>query len=244
MFRDDGLYSGALEVAQLRAMVSHDLRGVMDDRAQGREDTQGRPRESSIWSAIRIYLTFCTPAEKRRLVGAIGFSFFIALIQAVSVASVMPFLALVSDPGLIQSNPWATAVYEWGGFRSASQFVVFTGVASIIVISGANLLTALGMRSVMIFVWDQHSRVTVDLFSRYLGLPYLEFRNRHSADLTQKLMNESGSLSEGVAMQIVTLVSEGLSGLVIFTLPGASAPYAVPCNVESCDRARRTRPAG
>ena len=190
----------------------------MDDRAQGREDTQGRPRESSIWSAIRIYLTFCTPAEKRRLVGAIGFSFFIALIQAVSVASVMPFLALVSDPGLIQSNPWATAVYEWGGFRSASQFVVFTGVASIIVISGANLLTALGMRSVMIFVWDQHSRVTVDLFSRYLGLPYLEFRNRHSADLTQKLMNESGSLSEGVAMQIVTLVSEGLSGLVIFTL--------------------------
>ncbi len=191
---------------------------MTDDKAQAEQDLHGRPRESSIWSSIRIYLTFCTPAEKRRLGGAIGFSFVIALLQAVSVASVMPFLALVSDPGLIESNSWAAAVYEWVGFGSPSQFVVFAGVASIIVISGANLLTALGMRSVMIFVWDQHSRVTVDLFSRYLALPYLEFRNRHSADLTQKLMNESGSLSEGVAMQIVTLVSEGLSGLVIFTL--------------------------
>ena len=87
-----GLYAGRLAMAQLRAMVSHDLRSMTNDKARAGENLQSRRRESSIWSSIRIYLTFCTPAEKRRLVGAIGFSFLIALIQAVSVASVMPFL--------------------------------------------------------------------------------------------------------------------------------------------------------
>ena len=148
----------------------------------------------------------------------VAISLAVALVQALSVASVMPFLALVADPSVITRNGVVQWLYDAGGFQTQESFLVATGLTVVVALVSANVVMALGTRAGLRFVWDQHHRLSSSLMEHYLRLPYLQFSRRHTSNLAQNLLDEVSLLGDSVAMPIVTIVADGAVAIVLFGL--------------------------
>ena len=135
-------------------------------------------------------------------------SMMVALLQAFSIASVLPFLSLVANPEFIQEAPWLERIYDGLGFQSVSRFLVFVGGAVLFILTVTNILSGLATWATFRFVWNQHHRMSVQLLREYLHRPYTYFLNRNTSELAKKLLQEVQSVTEGAAMQLVTLIAD------------------------------------
>jgi hypothetical protein len=52
---------------------------------------------------------------------------FVGFMETMGVASIMPFIAVVSKPEVIRSNAVLDAIYEMFGFSSVQSFLFFLG---------------------------------------------------------------------------------------------------------------------
>ena len=190
-----------------------------DPRMQVDEpESDATERGVGVVETVRAYFTLFTPDEVRGFARVVAISLAVALVQALSVASVMPFLALVADPSVITRNGVAQWLYDAGGFEAQESFLVATGLAVVVALVFANVVMALGTRAGLRFVWDQHHRLSSSLMEHYLRLPYLQFSRRHTSNLAQNLLDEVSLLGDGVAMPIVTIVTDGAVAIVLFGL--------------------------
>ena len=69
-----------------------------------------------------------TKHDKRFLGLLIVFSIFIALIETVGIAAIMPFISVASDFEVIQSNEYYKKIYDYFSFNSSINFVVSFGI--------------------------------------------------------------------------------------------------------------------
>ena len=54
-------------------------------------------------------------------------SFMAAIFDVVGVVSIVPFIAVVANPDIIQTNRWLNLAYTSLGFESANRFLMFLG---------------------------------------------------------------------------------------------------------------------
>jgi|GEM_PF-5283370 len=64
----------------------------------------------------RMLLEIMTPGERKRFWLLLGITFCLAAVEAGSVISILPFLRVLSDPGLIETNEILAFVYDAFGF--------------------------------------------------------------------------------------------------------------------------------
>ena len=73
-----------------------------------------------------------TKHDKRFLGLLIVFSVFIALIETIGIAAIMPFISVASDFEIIQTNEYYKIVYEIFNFDSNIDFVISFGILLVI----------------------------------------------------------------------------------------------------------------
>lgn len=147
-------------------------------------------------------------------------SVVVALLQAFSIASVIPFLSLVANPDFIQETPWLERIYAGLGFQSVSRFLFFVGGAVLLILAVTNVLSALATWVTFRFVWNQHHRMSTGLLREYLHRPYTYFLNRNTSEMAKKLLQEVQFVTDGAAMQLVMLIADVavVLGIVILLL--------------------------
>ena len=68
----------------------------------------------------------------------IGFLFigivFMGILEVVGVASIAPFMAVVSNPEVIETNLYLNLTYNYFSFTSTNSFLVFLGCAVLILL--------------------------------------------------------------------------------------------------------------
>ena len=62
----------------------------------------------------------------------------LGLLEVIGVASIMPFMAVVSSPKMIEENEYLNLVYAAGGFDSHSDFAVSLGFGMLCIIIVTN----------------------------------------------------------------------------------------------------------
>jgi len=87
--------------------------------------------------ALRLFFQLLTPRERRRLYGLFAAVVVMALLEVVSVASIMPFLSVAADPARIHDTPYLRWAYETFSFGDANAFLIALGLAAL----GAMLLS-------------------------------------------------------------------------------------------------------
>ena len=146
------------------------------------------------------------------------------VIQTLGIASVMPFIALVANPGALGDHAWLRWMYATFGFETQRQFLIFVGIVVVVVFAAGNALAAftswLGLR----FVWNNHHRIAERLLERYLWKPYSFFLGRHGARLTKTLLSEILTVVEGVVVPCLDVASKGVAALLVIALLIAMDP--------------------
>tara|TARA_Y100000389_G_scaffold203271_1_gene251180 strand:+ start:188 stop:1951 length:1764 start_codon:yes stop_codon:yes gene_type:complete len=149
------------------------------------------------------------------------------LLDVVGVASILPFIAVLTNPNLIETNSILNAVFKFlsiFGVENNDQFLFALGVIVFIL-----LVTSLVFKSITTYAQAYFSKmceysISKRLIEKYLHQPYSWSLNRHSSELGSTILSEVNRvIGAGLAPMIEVIsklaVTIGLVALIIVVNP-------------------------
>lgn len=141
-----------------------------------------------------------------------------AIIEVVGIASIMPFLALITEPDLIRENDILNQVYTMLNFESTNRFLVFTGIVVLVILVASNFFVFLTNWGLARFSWMRSHSVSIRLLRNYLFQPYSFFLNQNSALLGKNILSEVQVAVKGVIVPLLEILSRVIVAIFIFVL--------------------------
>lgn len=141
---------------------------------------------------------------------------FVALIDSLGVASIMPFVAILSKPALIENNVYLAHIYNFLSFENHKNFLFFLTLSVLFVLIVSSILRAFALWSTLRFTYSQEHILGMKLIDNYLSQPYEWFLNRHSADLGKFILSETEKVIQGCLLPLMIIISHG--SIIIFLL--------------------------
>ncbi|MCG5531120.1 ABC transporter ATP-binding protein/permease [Halorhodospira halochloris] len=147
---------------------------------------------------LKKLLSLLSRQEKRRGALVLGMVVVMALLETAGVASVMPFLSVLGNPEVVETNPILNQLYVDLGFESVDAFLMVLGAAAF-----ALILFSAAFRAVTIYAMNRWAMMRMHslserLLETYLRQPYAYFLTRHSGDMGKSILTETQQLQEQV----------------------------------------------
>ena len=131
------------------------------------------------------------------------------------IASIMPFVSILSNPQTVHSNKYLLWFYENLGFSDVNTYVLYAGVALLFVFLLSNLFLSFTVWFNLRFVRFVSYNLTRRLFYKYLSKPYEFFLRRNTADLTKNLFSEINLVVTGVIRPATESMAQGVLAISI-----------------------------
>jgi ATP-binding cassette, subfamily B, bacterial PglK len=138
-----------------------------------------------------------------------------AFVQIVGVASVAPFISLLSSPDSVFSNPVYANIYQTVGARSANQFIIWFAIASLCLILISNLMSALTLWLLFNFSVHIGAQIQSNLFKNYLYREYLYHKSENYNGIISVISQETPRFVYMVLQPFLLLISQILVAIVI-----------------------------
>lgn len=118
-----------------------------------------------------------------------------AVAEAASVLSIMPFLSVLGRPAIIHENPWLEALYGGFGFQGIREFSIALGLASIVIVLASSVFKTTTLHLMNRFIHLQRHSISSRLLSRYLSQPYTFFLKNNPSVLSRNVLSEVDQLT-------------------------------------------------
>lgn len=151
-----------------------------------------------------------SPGERLQLLKLLPAVALVALFETAGVASVAPFLALLSNPEIAHRNPILATAYRLIGFTSDESFFLAVGGCVLVLMTLGNAANAATTWAMLRFAADRNHGLSERLLASYLDEPYTFFLQRNSSDLGKNILNEVGAVTNGVLVQGIVLASRAV----------------------------------
>ena len=165
-----------------------------------------------------------SPHERRRFYATVVLAIASGLFEMVGVASVLPFLAVLSDPGRIERPGLLNRIYDGLGFSTHENFMIFLGlgVLGLILLSLCVRLTAI--YAISRFANMRTYSLSRQLIENYLRQPYIWFLRRNSAQLSKTILIEVQRVVNQAIIPVMMTISQfalvlSLFGLLLYMEP-------------------------
>ncbi|MCW1920793.1 ABC transporter ATP-binding protein/permease [Rhodobacter sp. KR11] len=168
-----------------------------------------------------------TRRDRKRAWAVVVISIVMALFDSLGTLSVMPFLAVLANPGLVTSNPWLSGLQGLTGLDQRG-FLVFLGLLAFALLVFAALVRSLGFYFVNRVTQTRTQAIGARLMETYLRQPYAFFLHHNSGDLAKNLLSEVELLTTLIYQPIAALIAQGvllvlLAGLMVAVNPLVAA---------------------
>lgn len=169
-------------------------------------------------------LALCSKHQRRHLFLLLILTTLSGLLQMITVASIMPFMAMVANPQVVQNNVYIARFFAFIGLNDSRQFLFGLGLTMLVALILSNGIATWSSWLFSRFCHTLGQNLSVKLFSSYLQEPYLFFLDRHSADLSQNILSESDRVTRGVLVPLTQILTRTASlvlvlGLLVFVNP-------------------------
>jgi ABC-type multidrug transport system fused ATPase/permease subunit len=167
---------------------------------------------------IRKILALFTPKERRRGYLLLVMILVMGFLDTVGVASIMPFMAVLGNPNVVETNRWLALAYNRLEFADPQEFLLFLGAVVFAALAGSIIFKALTQWALLRFAHMRNHSISCQLLEGYLGRPYIWFLSRHSADLGKSILSEAGQVVNGVVIPAMQLLAQGAVALFLVIL--------------------------
>lgn len=170
---------------------------------------------------IKKLIQIVSSHEKKRAYLLLVMIILMAFLEMLGVFSIMPFIAVLSNPNLIQSNKILNLLYEKSiifGVDNEEQFLFVICICVFIVLIVSLSFKALTNYAQMKFILLCRYGIANRLVKKYLSQPYHWFLDRHSADLGKTILSEVGVVVSKGLSPLLTLISQLLLTVVLLVL--------------------------
>ena len=173
---------------------------------------------------LKTIYALLSPTERRRAGVVLALMLATACFEVLGVGSILPFLTIAMDPTALQRSTALNWAYVRSGLVSPADFVMFLGVAILIVIVAMNAVAALGLWAQKRFIYGFAHALSVRLMERYISRPYEFFITRNTSDLSKNILNETYEILAGVLKPGAALLSRGIVVISLMILMVALQP--------------------
>ena len=170
---------------------------------------------------IKKLLDLLSPSERKQTVALLGMMLLMAVLDMLGVASILPFIAVISNPSLVESNrllSWSFQTSMTFGVDSVDKFLFFLGVAVFALLVFSLMFKALTTYAQTRFALMREYSIGKRLVEGYLHQPYSWFLNRHSADLGKNILSEVGGVIHGGMIPLMSLMAQTAIALALLIL--------------------------
>ncbi|HLZ17480.1 MAG TPA: hypothetical protein VKQ08_10590, partial [Cyclobacteriaceae bacterium] len=137
-----------------------------------------------------------------------------ALLDFFSLASFLPIIFFLVDPGFISSNKYAAAFYNTLKIASPSVFVIAFTAGVLVFIILKNIVSHWITRSKANYCFFLGSDLSSRMLSQYLQINYLRFAQVDFSKELNRIANLPIAFANNIIMPMANLLSEGL----VFTI--------------------------
>jgi len=161
---------------------------------------------------INKILLILSPAERKRAGLVLAMILMMAFLDVLGVASIMPFMAVLANPEVVETNSILNVAYNAShifGVSTAQQFIFMLGVLVFVMLVVSLSFKALTTYAQTRFVFMREYSIGKRLVEGYLHQPYSWFLTRNSADLGKNILSEVSQVISYALGPIANIIAQG-----------------------------------
>jgi len=174
----------------------------------------------------KIYFLL-SPSQRKEGVLLFFMILIMALVDVIGVASILPFIAVLSNPSLIESNSILNEVFKISsifGVQSKLDFFFTLGVFTFLLLISSLIFKAIATFLQVRFVQMSEYSISKNLFEGYLHQKYSWFISSNSSNLAKNILSEVSiicgrGINPFIELLANLIVSILLISLLIFINP-------------------------
>ncbi len=142
---------------------------------------------------IKKIFDLLTPKEKKQGIFLLFLILTMAIFDMLGVASILPFITILTNPDLIETNIILKNLYQkslFFGVENEKQFLFISGIAVFTLLIISLSLKAITQYAQIRFSLMREYSIGKRLVEGYLSQPYVWFLKRHSADIGKNILSE------------------------------------------------------
>lgn len=128
--------------------------------------------------------------DKIKLVFLFALIMLLGIVEILSISLIMPFMALIANPELVNTNSYLHTAYAFLGLGSVNQFIFVLGVLVLCFLLISNTYAAIISWASLNFSFSQGHQIAKRLLTAYIKQPYVFYLTRHSSVLVKNISSE------------------------------------------------------
>ena len=144
-----------------------------------------------------------------------------ALFEMAGIASIMPFIAVLSNPEIIDTNLLLNKIFQnlsYLGLKTKADFLFTLGLFFLILLIFSIFLKALTTYFLLHFCKMREHSIGSRFVEGYLQKSYSWFLDRNSSDLGKNILSEVKVVIDNGIKPLLTLISQSVVAIVIIIL--------------------------
>lgn len=185
----------------------------------------GRKR-AGIADCYRWISAVLTPPDRGRWKGLMLLSATVGLFEAFGVLSILPFLAILSEPELLEKPGVISRLYELSGIDNTAEFQFALGILVFVI-----LVLGVGLRMGRIVLLTRFARrqavvLSVQLLRSYLHRTYAWLLQQHGSGISAGVLYEVERVATGAISSSIELIANATVLLSVLAILLIADPVA------------------
>lgn len=167
---------------------------------------------------LKKLLSLLSRKERNHAVILVFMFIIMALLDMIGVASIMPFISVLSDPLVVETNPILAWVYVFFNFKDRHDFLLALGIFVFLLLLFCLVFKAVTTYAQLRFALMREYSISKRMVEGYLGHPFSWFLNRHSADIGKVVLSEVSVVINNAMIPMITLIARGAGTIALLSL--------------------------
>lgn len=159
--------------------------------------------------------------QKKRIYIFFFLTFLVAIIDLIGVASVFPFIALLSNPNIVEQNENIANIFHAIRFFAPidhKKFILLLGISTFFFLISSIILRTYNYYFSVKITLRLEADITDYLLKKYLNKPYVWFLKKNSSSLGLNVLHEVSNVVNNTIIPTVLFLSNSFVAISIITV--------------------------
>lgn len=181
-----------------------------------------------MFSTVKKVFYLFDQRTRKQLLFIFGLMLLCSILEIGGIGSVVPFVTVLADPDVIESNRWLRMAKEFFGIDNPRDFLVYMSLGLVVFFIGKNSFIGIMKYLQLRFVYSKRSSLGKKLFRLYLNCPYTFHLEHNTAELLRNVGLETAR-SYAFVQNLLTFCTELCVMLAIVVLLVLVDPFLFIC---------------
>ena len=170
---------------------------------------------------IKKIISLLSLYERKRAFLLLILILIMAFIEMIGVASILPFVTVLTNPSVIETNYVLNNIYKFSstfGIENKQQFLFASGILVFALLILSLTFKALTNYAQIRFLEMLQYNINIRLLERYLSQSYSWFLSRNSADFSKNILAETGIVVGNGISTLLDLIAKSAVSIALLAL--------------------------